>query len=89
MSERAGTGGARLRAFKRATGEAVSLLVFAGSFASLPFDSAQAQAVTLQEIAHSLVNLDRHELAQLALTLGILFFAVTTAIALVRTGAGF
>ena len=87
MSERAGTGCARLRAFRRATSRVVSLLVFAGAFVSLPLNPAYAQAMTLQEIARSLANLDRHELAQLALTLGILIFAVTTAIALVRTRA--
>lgn len=87
MSEPAGTGCARLCAIGRGACAAFFLLALASAFASLPLDSAQAQSITLQDIARSLANLDRHELAQLALTLGILFFAVTTAIALVRTRA--
>src|SRR5690349_1131770 len=87
MSERAGMGCARLRAIGRGACAAFSLLALASAFASLPLDAAQAQSITLQDIARSLANLDRHALAQLALTLGILFFAATTAIALVRTRA--
>lgn len=48
---------------------------------------AAAAPITFEGVLYALVHLDRHELAQLALTLGILFFAVTTAIALVRTRA--
>src|SRR5438477_6542697 len=44
-----------------------------------------AAPVSLEAILHALSTLDRHEIVSLALTLGILVFAVTTAIALVRT----
>jgi signal transduction histidine kinase len=87
MAERAGTGGAHVRARGRAIKSALRVLVCGGILSAVPLRAANAQAITLQEIAQSLVNLDRHELAQLALTLGILVFAVTTAIALVRTRA--
>lgn len=86
MAERAGTGGARMRVRERAVKAALAL-VCGSILSAVPLGAANAQAVTLQEIVQSLVNLDRHELAQLALTLGILAFAVTTAIALVRTRA--
>lgn len=88
MSGRAGTDRAHWRAVGHKALNVGSPLACAGLLL-IPFvDVACAQeAPTLQNIAHSLVNLDRHQLAQLALTLGILVFAVTTAIALVRTRA--
>jgi hypothetical protein len=43
--------------------------------------------ITLDAVLLALSTLDRHEIVSLALTLGILVFAVTTAIALVRTRA--
>jgi len=90
MAERAGTDRAFWRAIERKALKAAGLLVCAGILLASLGNAASAQAVsqeapTLQNIVHSLLNLDRHQLAQLALTLGILVFAVTTAIALVRT----
>src|SRR5579885_1993491 len=87
MSERSELGCVRLRAMRRNIGTASWLFACAGVLSVLPADRANAQAFRLQEIPQALANLDRHELAQLALTLGILFFAVKTAIALVRTRA--
>src|SRR5579885_3060873 len=87
MSERSELGCVRLRAMRRNIGTASWLFACAGVLSVLPADRANAQAFRLQEIPQALANLDRHELAQLALTLGILCFAVTTAIALVRTRA--
>lgn len=88
MTERAGTGCARMRAMERAIHAAIRLLACVGvTFLALRIEPAAAQPLSLEMLAHSLSNLDRHELAQLALTLGVLFFAVTTAIALVRTRA--
>ncbi len=45
--------------------------------------------ITFEAVLHALSTLDRHEIVSLALTLGVLVFAVTTAIALVRTRARF
>jgi signal transduction histidine kinase len=45
--------------------------------------------ITLEAVLHALATLDRHEIVSLALTLGVLVFAVTTAIALVRTRVRF
>src|ERR1700709_481286 len=44
-----------------------------------------AEVVTLGAYVSAISQLDRHEIAGLALTLGILCFAVVTAILLVRT----
>jgi signal transduction histidine kinase len=86
MAGRAETDRAFWRASERKALKAVRLLVCAGILLLSLGNGASAQeAPTLQNIFHSLLNLDRHQLAQLALTLGILVFAVTTAIALVRT----
>lgn len=88
MTERAGTGCARMRAMERAIHAAIRLLACVSlAFLALRIEPATAEPLSLETLAHSLSNLDRHELAQLALTLGVLFFAVTTAIALVRTRA--
>src|SRR6202171_1427796 len=45
--------------------------------------------ITLEAVLYALATLDRHEIVSLALTLGVLVFAVTTAIALVRTRVRF
>jgi signal transduction histidine kinase len=61
-------------------------------FVGLPFETSLAQesaapfeAWTIKPYLAALLLLDRHEIAALALTLGILAFAVVTAILLVRT----
>src|SRR5450631_3797094 len=54
--------------------------------AAVPVRAAEpAEVVTLGAYVSALSQLDRHEIAALALTLGILCFAVVTAIMLVRT----
>jgi signal transduction histidine kinase len=61
------------------------LLAIAGSLGPAP---AHAQAVNLHRLdayVEAFATLDRHEIAALALTLGVLLFAVVTAILLVRT----
>ena len=52
-----------------------------------PSEAATAQPTTLEAYIAAFLALDRHEIAALALTLGILCFAVVTAILLVRTRA--
>lgn len=85
MAERAGTGYAYRRAVRRAGFASASLCAGAGLL--LGARPAAAAPITLETLAYAIAHLGQHELAQLALTLGILFFAVTTAIALVRTRA--
>jgi signal transduction histidine kinase len=56
--------------------------------ALLPASASAEPQPALRPIAHyidALTALDRHEIAALALTLGVILFAVTTAIALLRT----
>jgi signal transduction histidine kinase len=66
---------------------AMRVLVGAGLALGLEAGAAHAQALSLEILTRPFSLFDRHELAQLALTLGVLVFAVTTAIALVRTRA--
>src|SRR5581483_5684960 len=49
--------------------------------------AASPHSATLEAYLTAFLSLDRHEIAALALTLGILCFAVVTAIMLVRTRA--
>src|SRR4030081_3424682 len=51
----------------------------------MPDTISSAETVTLGAYVSAVGQLDRHEIAALALTLGILCFAVVTAILLVRT----
>lgn len=86
MAERAGIGCAKNRAVRRA--RFASALSFA--FSVLIFlqpDRAFANAATWEILTNVVWSLNRHEIASLTLTLGILVFAVTTAIALLRTRA--
>lgn len=85
MAERAGTGYAHRRAVGRAG--FASAFCYAGAAVGLTATPAAAAPITLESLAYAIAHLGQHELAQLALTLGILVFAVTTAIALVRTRA--
>src|SRR5579871_6619229 len=58
------------------------------SFETLPAKAAPPAdplPVTFEAMLHAVSTLERHEIVSLALTFGILVFAVTTAIALVRT----
>ncbi len=83
MAERAGTGCANYRAVGCA--RYASAILSAVFIFFLQSEPASAGPISLEAIIRALWSLDRHEIAQLALTLGILVFAVTTAIALVRT----
>jgi signal transduction histidine kinase len=83
MAGRAGTACASIRAIGYV--RFASAILLATIFISLQSDPVFATPMTLDVIIRTLWTLDRHEIAQLALTLGILVFAVTTAIALVRT----
>src|SRR5438093_1576991 len=60
---------------------------FAASVAAVVLGTASARAdgPSLDAYVDALATLDRHDLAALALTLGLLLFAVTTAVLLVRT----
>ena len=64
-------------------------IALAGTAAFLFSDQASAQSVSPDVSAadywHALLNLDRQETVGLALLLGVIFFAVVTAITLVRT----
>ena len=76
----------------RARFAAAILFAFGGSGWASPASAEALPApppLTLDVVLHALSGLDRHQVVSLALTLGILVFAVTTAIALVRTRVRF
>jgi signal transduction histidine kinase len=79
MPERAGTGGAQRD--RRARWLPAALLAAALTFPQPAISAPAVVDIFLQTVA----ALDRHEIVSLSLTLGVLFFAVVTAIALVRT----
>jgi hypothetical protein len=94
MPERAGRVDTRRSVAGRARfAAAISFILTSG--ASLEVSPAWAAPlpgsvpITLEAVLHALSTLDRHEIVSLALTLGVLVFAVTTAIALVRTRVRF
>src|SRR5262249_40156458 len=74
--------GPRLGGFPAAT---VAILATLSGGAALAAEPAPRSLFAT--IIVGLVALERHEIAALALTLGVIFFAVVTAIALVRTRA--
>ena len=85
MAERAGT---RRGVAGRARFAAILASILAADVAFTPSGAAAAPgSITPEAVLHALATLDRHEIVSLSLTLGILVFAVTTAIALVRTRA--
>jgi signal transduction histidine kinase len=61
------------------------LLALAASFAASPARADPPDEPLLRAYFDAFAALDRHEIAALALTLGVLLFAVVTAILLVRT----
>ncbi len=79
MPEQAGTGGAERHT--KAPGLPAALL---GVTLTFPQPAVAAPAV-VDIVFRTVAALDRHEIVSLALTLGVLLFAVVTAIALVRT----
>ena len=73
-----------LRGAQRRIGAAFLL----AAFATIPPSSealAQASPAAGTSYLHALASLERHEVASLALTLGILVFAVVVSIAYLRT----
>ncbi|HEV1998897.1 MAG TPA: hypothetical protein VGQ97_00200, partial [Xanthobacteraceae bacterium] len=79
MPERAGTGGAQRDT--RARWRPAALLAAALTFPQPALGAPAVVDIVLQTVA----ALDRQEIVSLSLTLGVLLFAVVTAIALVRT----
>jgi signal transduction histidine kinase len=81
------TGGGFLSALARHGGvrAAGAVAVCAATAATPAHAQAPRHAFTLDAYIAAMLQLDRHELAALALTLGILCFAVVTSVLLVRT----
>jgi signal transduction histidine kinase len=86
---RAGEGGRAMPLGMRHGGARAVLAI---TLSALPLHLARAaesmgrpEPATLEAYASALLSLDRHEIAALMLTLGVLCFAVVTAILLVRT----
>ena len=84
MAGRTGTGCAYYRVVGR-SGFVSAISSTCAVLFLLQAEPASAASLTVEILARTISSLDRHEIASLTLTLGILVFAVTTAIALVRT----
>jgi signal transduction histidine kinase len=81
MSNGGRCGGPRRRGAVAAT---IAVVATAWPAAAL---AAEARRSPFETVTTAFATLERHEIAALALTLGVVFFAVVTAIALVRTRA--